>query len=358
MCAAAPRRAVADADDADGDDSMSPVMKRIAVLGLMALTLGACDYGLLTPDPADPGDTITVTNAPDGPTCFEPLVDPSSAHAAIDQSVPVGIFVLTSVADLIESGPDDITVVQSDDEGFFTAEVAAPGIPGQHIVFAICDYSDELPVDEVLEDAAVAEVVDETGVVVDDLIVTQQPLSIGLSDTSVEQGDEVIATFNRCKDENDFDLGELDVASAAETPTPAELAVDFPDLEVFLDDGTEPIAIVEGTERYPTGTVDVPITLTEVGDHEIKGVCAYQTFRFDLATLVEFFNEVGGELPPLEGVSAAAGGDIAYPFPEDGSEGAQYGQWDEAITDAAGTVTVLAVDDSAVPAPLQPTFTG
>ena len=34
---------------------MSPVVKRIAVLGLMALTLGACDFGLLmTPDPADP----------------------------------------------------------------------------------------------------------------------------------------------------------------------------------------------------------------------------------------------------------------------------------------------------------------
>jgi hypothetical protein len=352
---------MADADDADGDDSMSPVMKRIAVLGLMALTLGACDYGLLlTPDPADPRDTITVTNAPDGPTCFEPLVDPKSAQSAIEQSVPVGIFVMTSILDIVGPTPD-VTVVQTDDEGFFTAAVPAPDIPGQHIVVAVCDYTDG-PIEEVLQDAAAAaEPVDDDGVIVDELIVTQEPLSIALSDTSVEEGDEVIATFNTCKDENDFDFGALDTVSAAAIPTPEELANDFPDLVVTLDG--QPVATIAGTERYPTSTVDVPVTLTEVGDHEIKGVCTFQTFRFGLEDLVELFNESGEELPLLQGVSAAAEDDIAYPFPEEGSEEALFGQWDEATTEAAGTVTVLAVDDAAVPAPaepaqVQPSFAG
>jgi hypothetical protein len=352
---------MADADDADGDDSMSPVMKRLAVLGLMALTLGACDYGLLlTPDPADPGDTITVTNGPDGPTCFEPLVDPKSAHAAIEQSVPVGIFVMTSILDIIGPEPHPAEIVETDDEGFFTAEIPAPDIPGQHIVFAVCDFSDEVPIDEVLQDAgAAAEPVDDDGVIVDELIVTQQPLSIALSDTQVEKGDGVVATFNRCKDENDYAFGELNVGSAA-IPTDEELATDFPDLVVTLDG--QPVATIAGTERYRTGTVDVPVTLTEVGEHQIKGVCTYQTFRFGLEELVELFNDSGEPLPLLQGVSAAAEDDI-YPYPEEGSEEAIFGQWDEATTEAAGTVTVLAVDDAAVPAPaepaqVQPSFAG
>ena len=175
-----------------------------------------------------------MTNSPDGPTCIDEPAVPSSAQAAA--GMPVGIIVVTSFADLEGGPPDDITVVDSDDEGFFTAEITAPDIPGQHLVFAICGFSD-VPPGEVLQDAAAAaEPVDEDGVIIDTLVVTQPPLSIALSDDSVEPGDEVIATFNRCQDENDFDqFGELGGVAAAD-PTPEELANDFPDLEVFLDD--------------------------------------------------------------------------------------------------------------------------
>ena len=335
---------------------MSPVMKRIAILGLMALTLGACDFGLLmAPDPADPGDTVTVTNSPDGPTCIDEPAVPGSAQAAA--GMPVGIIVVTSLADLEGGPPDDITVVDSDDEGFFTAEITAPDIPGQHLVVAICGFSD-VPPGGVLEDAAAAaEPVDEDGVIIDTLVVGQQPLTIALSDESVVPGDEVIATFNRCKDENDFDqFEEIDAGSAAD-PTPEELATDFPDLDVFLDD--ELVTTIAGTERYPTGTVDVPLTLDEVGEHEVRGVCTYQTFDFDFEAFIEMI-EGGGETPLLGGANAAA---ITYPFPAEGDEEAEIVQWNEATTEAAATVTVATVDDTVVPAPaepapVQPTFTG
>jgi hypothetical protein len=330
---------------------MSPLVKRIGGLAALVLALGACDYGLvLDPDPADPGDTVTVTNAPDGPTCVVPDVEPRAAGAAA--GVPVGIAVVTDFEELI--GAPDVTVVMSDDDGFFSAEVEAPDRPGQHLVFAICDYSEGE-----LEAVAAAEPVDEDGVIVDSFRVTQDPLSIALSDDQVEEGDEVVATFNRCQAENDFSLFELEEgpiepeAGAAADPTPEELATDFPDLAVFLDG--ELIDTIEGTERHPTGTVDVPVTLDEVGEHEIKGVCTYQTFDLDLETIVEFFN-AGGEGPEggVEGAGAAA---IDYPFsPEPG-----FFTWDEATTEAADTVTVVSGDvggTGAEPVPAAPTYTG
>jgi hypothetical protein len=318
----------------------------------------------MTPDPADPGDTVTVTNAPDGPICNVPPEGPQAAPAA-EGGVPVGVFVLSSF--LLEEEPN-VTIVQSDDDGFFSADITAPERPGQHLVFAICGFTDEAPIDVVEEAVAAAEPVDEDGVILDTLVVTQEPLSIGLSDDSVEEGDAVIATFNRCQDENDFDqFDELDTVSAAD-PTPEELATDFPDLEVFLDG--EHVTTVEGTERYPTGTVDVPVTLDEVGEHEISGVCTYQTFDFDFEQFLELID--GGEIGGLSsGASAAAIDPSQYPFsigddPE--TEPVEtIATWDDATTEAADTVTVTAAavegtdapaPPAAEPAPVQPTFAG
>jgi hypothetical protein len=314
----------------------------------------------MTPDPADPGDTVTVTNAPDGPTCTEPEVEPRSAQAAA--AVPVGVFVISSF--VIEEEPD-VTVVQSDDEGFFSAEVTAPDRPGQHLVFAICDFSEETPEEVIEEAAAAAEPVDEDGVILDTLSVTQAPLTIALSDDSVEEGDEVIATFNRCQDENDFDqFEELGLGTAAD-PTPEDLATDFPDLEVFLDD--ELVATIAGTERYPTGTVDVPLTLDEVGEHEVRGVCTYQTFDIDFEKLIALIEE--GEGGGGFDAGAAAVDPSQYPFsigddPETEQVDEDFATWDDAITEAAAPVTVTAaeVEDTEAPAPVavpvQPTFTG
>jgi len=337
---------------------MSPVMKRLAVVGLMALTLGACDFGLLmTPDPADPGDTVTVTNSPDGPTCNVPEV-PKAAPAATG-GVPVGVFALSS---FVLDEPPDVTVVQTDDDGFFSADITAPDHPGQHLVLAQCDFTDQAPVDVIKRVTTAAEPVDEDGVIIDSLTVTQDPLSIALSDDSVEEGDEVVATFNQCKDENDFDLFE-------ELPDPEELATDFPDLEVFLDG--EHVTTIAGSERYPTGTVDVPVTLDEVGEHEITGVCTYQTFAFDFEKFVELIN--GGEIGSLSADAGAAAIDPSeYPvhLGDDPTteEDETVATWDDATTEAAATVTVTAaeVEDTsapapaapAEPAPVQPTFTG
>ena len=325
---------------------MTPVTKLLGVAGIAALALGACDFGLvLTPDPADPGDTVTVTNAPDGPTCDVPEPGPASAGTAA--GVPVGVFLISDFA--LEEEPE-VTVVQTDDDGFFTAEVTAPDIPGEHLVFAVCDW-----LEGPQETLQAADVVDEDGVIIDELRVAQTPLAIALSDHKVEEGDEVVATFNRCQDENDFDqFAEPEGVGLAADPTPEELANDFPDLQVFLD-GTL-VETIEGTERYPTGTVEVPLTLEEVGDHEIKGVCTYQTFDLDFESIIELIGE-GPELPPLEGVSTAA---VDYPFDPEGG----LFVWDEATTEAADTVTVTeaAVADTgaepAEPAPVQPTFTG
>ena len=325
---------------------MSPVMKRIGGLAVLVLAVGACDYGLnLSPDPAASGDEVTVTNAPDGPVCEVPPVEPSAAGAAA--GVPVDVFVLTDLEVTEEPVP---TSVVTDDEGFFTATVDAPVIPGQHLVVAVCGGIAG-PMDAQAL-AAAAEPVDEDGTIVDLLQVGQAPLTISLSDDAVEEGDEVVATFNRCQDENDFNLF-TGLAPTAE-PTPEELAADHPDLEVFLDG--ELVDTIEGTERYPTGTVDVPLTLDEVGEHEISGICTYQTFDLDVEAIIEEIG--GGELPieVLDGASAAA---IDYPF--DPAQGLFV--WDEATTQAAGTVVVSAADVGGAgsapdPVPATPTYTG
>ena len=44
---------------------------------------------------------------------------------------------------------------------------------------------------------------------------------------------------------------------------------------------------IAGDERYPTGTVDVNMVLDELGEHEIEGVCTFQTFDLDLEWLLE-----------------------------------------------------------------------
>ena len=95
------------------------------------------------------------------------------------------------------------------------------------------------------------------------------------------------ATFNRCQDENDFGiLEELGSPVAVDTDDPT---LDFPDLEVYLDG--ELVETIAGDERYPTGTVDVKMALNELGEHEIEGVCTFQTFDLDLEWLLDEMGE-------------------------------------------------------------------
>ncbi len=303
-------------------------------MALGALALGACNYGLgISPEPADPGDTVTVTNSPVGPFCVVPDGD---------ESIPVDVVVISGT----EDGPEDLQIVSvdSDEEGYFTAEVTAPDRPGEHLVIAQCGG-----VDGGLEPLAAQFPVDEDGAIVDTLRVTQDPLTIALSKTTAKIGDEVTATFNRCQAENDFGFGEEGGVPAHEDGdvTPEELGTDYPDLVVYLDD--EPVATIEGDERYPTGTVDVPVELTSAGTHEIKGICTYQTFDADWESIIEEFNEGIPEFPDeLGGVGTAH---LDYPIVM-----FDYFTFDEATTEAAATVTVGAA--AAAPAVVAPDFTG
>jgi len=196
--------------------------------------------------------------------------------------------------------------------------------------------------------AARAKPTDEDGTIIDTLRVTQEPLSIAVSDDEVEVGDEVTATFNRCQDENDFGLFDPDPAPVAEREPLDEAATDFPDLQVLLDG--ELVSTIAGDERYPTGTVDVPMELTEVGDHEIIGVCTFQTVAVDLEVLAKLLSGVreGGLISERMSVGAAA---VDYPIVE--------GPFtiDEATTKAAALVSVVAPavgSSGAQPVPDQP----
>jgi hypothetical protein len=330
--------------------------RRLAMLALGALTLAGCDYGLgISPDPAAPGATITVTNADEGPACLvvdeEPELEAESVEAA-DTPLPVDIYLITDLTELMGGvEPTPVASVMADEEGVFEATFPAPARPGQHLVVALCQPEGEGPI--IIGPADHLEPIDGDGAIFDDVRVTQPPLGLTLSDDEVEVGDEVVATFTRCQAEND--LGFLEGQAEGEDPDPevVELATDHPDLDVFVDG--ELVDTVEGDERYPSGTVDVVLPFDEVGEHEVLGVCTHQTFDLDLELLVELMEGGGdgGEEIILDGVSTAA---VEYPI----EEGPLV--IDEATLEAAGTVTVLAeaVAPTAQPNPVvaQPTYAG
>jgi hypothetical protein len=298
----------------------STTRKRAALLGLAALALGACDLGLtITPDPVGPGASVTVSNKVDGPHC---IVEEES------DGTPVDVVGITNFVELIESGELDVVAsTTTDEDGLFEVTVEAPDIPGEHLVLAVCNG---IPDVDQLQAVAVDDPVDEDGVIVDTLRVTQPPLSVGVDEDEVHPGDEVVATFSRCQDENDLGFFDELEPVAVDTDDPA---LDFPDLDVYVDG--ELVETIAGEERYPTEAVQVPITLDELGDHEISGICTYQTFDIDLEWIFEQMPEEGpfpqALLPGSLGTAA-----IDYPLVE--------GPFtlDEATTEAAVTVAVVA----------------
>jgi hypothetical protein len=323
---------------------ISPLLKRASLLVLAAVALGACNFGLvIDPDPADPGDTVTVSNA-EGPHC---VVEEE------EDGMPVDVIMITDITSLLESGELDVVAsVTTDADGLFETTIDAPERPGQHLLLAICGGLPEELEPEQLRAMAVEDPVDEDGVIVDSLRVTQPALSVSVDDDEVAPGDTVTATFNRCQDENDFGFfDELPAPGAVDTDDPA---LDFPDLDVFVDG--ELVETIAGEERYPTGTVDVAVQLDDEGDHEIAGVCQYQTFALDVELLVDELNDEQPELPRLEqGTLGAAA--IDYPLVE--------GPFtlDSATLSAVVVVTVAepAVDGTGaapVPAPVAPTYAG
>ena len=360
---------------------MTPLMKRAGLLALAAMALSACEYGLgLSPDPATKGQTVTVTNE-DGHLC---MVDDAPGES------DVVVFVVTSLVDAAnsfaafmggdEAAMDELGLVEttSDTEGVFSAEVTAPGIPGQHLVVAVCNASTDVEIPEIDElrfgaaalrddldpealSAFLGALITSDDVIVDLLDVAQAPLTVSLDKTEVEAGKQVVATFNRCQDHNDFDLPSImaaegaGAAEAAEAePTPEEISSDHPDLDVFVDDVL--VTTIAGTERYPTGTVDVPLTLTEVGEHEITGVCRFQTFELMLE-----------DLPPLRvGLDSVQPQALEYPFPPESEEGPLPFQWNEDVLTAAATVDVVAASvgagtanpPAAAPVVAAPRYTG
>lgn len=340
--------------------TMSPMFKRAGLLALAAMALGACDFGLLVdPDPAAPGAQITISNA-EGPVCDLPQGDGGP------EPVDVQVVMFSSFADLSE-GPDaeGITVVDTvtDDQGVFSVTVAAPTLPGEHWVVAQCGAGGQAP-----QAAAAQELptVDEDGVIFDLVSVSQAPLSVSLDKSEVAPGSVVTATFNRCQDENDFDVAEAQGEAVAAEPDLEALAADYPDLVVYLDG--VPVQTILGEERNPTGTVSVPVTLATAGTHEIKGVCTYQTFRWDRELLAE---ELGGGpvITAAAAESEVVPAAIEYPVT---SEGMPF-TFDEATTQAVATVSVVAPQapagpavaaDTATPAPaaapavVQPRYTG
>ena len=328
---------------------MSPLFKRVGLLAAAAALLGACDFDpTLAPELAAPGSTFTVTNA-DGISCFLPEIDPPKREgaAAAAAPIPVDILVVTDEEDLADTvGAVDATTT-TDEDGFFTAQLTAPTRPGEHFVIAVCGGVESLEGTS-LQAAADADGIDSDGVLIDVLRVSQTPLTIALDDNTVKPGDTVTATFNRCQAENDFgEFSEGGVSSAAE-PDFEELATDYPDLAVFLDGVL--VDTIEGTERYPTGTVDVPVKIDAIGTHEIKGICTYQTFRFDLDYIAEMLADDDDDviIPPLEGVGAAA---IDYPVVVDPIT------LDEATTTAAAPV-VVAAGPAVSPVVAAPQYTG
>ena len=304
------------------DTVISPLLKRVGLLAVAAAALGACDLGLvLDPDPADAGDTVTVSNS-DGPHC---IVEEGEDGVAVD------IILVTDLVSLM--GPGDLDIVASvmtGEDGLFEATVEAPDRPGQHLLFAVCGGVPDEVLEEGLGAADVEDPVDEDGIIVDSLRVSQAPLTVSVDDDEVNPGDEVTATFNRCQDENDFGILEgLGSPVAVDTDDPT---LDFPDLEVYLDG--ELVETIAGDERYPTGTVDVKMALNELGEHEIEGVCTFQTFDLDLEWLLDEMGEGLPQVVPQGTVGTAA---IDYPLVEGPIT------LDETTTIAVTSVSVVAV---------------
>src|SRR5690606_38576930 len=117
---------------------MTSLMKRAGLLVLTAVALSACQYGLdFSADPAAKGQTVTVSN-PDGTPC---LPHESSEPAEIDVIVMVItslVDVSNAMADAMDSGDASslepfVVEATTDEEGYFSVDVTAPGIPGQHL---------------------------------------------------------------------------------------------------------------------------------------------------------------------------------------------------------------------------------
>src|SRR5690606_7264911 len=110
---------------------MNLLYKRAGMLGVAALTLGACEFGLGIDHSDDAigvpaGTLITITNADEIP-CEIPEGEETS---------PASVVVLSEATD----DEEDVTpiVVETDSEGVFTTTVTAPSRPGHHMVIAIC----------------------------------------------------------------------------------------------------------------------------------------------------------------------------------------------------------------------------
>ena len=322
---------------------ISPLLKRIGLFATGALALTACDFGLvIDPEPADPGDLVTVSNG-DGPHC---IVEEG------EDGILVDIVLITDAVAFEESGEFDLVAsTMTNAAGLFTTTIEAPERPGQHLLVAVCGGVPEVM--EELRVAAVEDPVDEDGIIVDTVRVTQPPLSVVVDDDEVNPGDEVTATFSRCQDENDFGL--LDVLAEEVDPTAVDTddpELDFPDLDVYLDG--ELVETIAGDERYPAGTLDVPLALTELGAHEITGVCTYQTFDVDLEWI---FEEMAGDELPLEVLPQGTVGAAAIDYPI--VEGPL--TLDEATTEASVTVVVVAAAvgaTGAAPVAAAPDYTG
>lgn len=353
------------------------LMKRAGMLALTAMALSACQYGLdFSTDPAAQGQTVTVSN-PDGTPCLDYDTDEPGQVDVVVMLITSVVDVTNAVAEAMDSGdvsPVEPFVVEgtTDEQGYFSVDVAAPTIPGQHLVLVACDANLEMmeadlrevaiepsdlrdDVDPLAMEMVLSLLFGSENTIVDILDVTQGPLTISLDKSEIEAGKQVVATFNRCQDHNDFDLPsimatEMMPAAEGEEPDPAELDGDYPDLDVYVDD--ELVTTIAGTERYPTGTVDVPLTLSEVGEHEITGVCRYQTFEL----LEEYFEIV---VPRIQGAGLQPQA-VEYPYPPAEDEAPVLWDEGEPLT-ATALVNVVAADvgaGTAVPVVAAPRYTG
>jgi hypothetical protein len=337
-------------------------MKRAGLLALTAMALSACQYGLdLSVDPAAKGQTVTVSN-PDGTPCVDYETEEPGEVDVVVMVITSLVDVSNAMAQAMDTGDAShlepfVDEGTTDEEGYFSVDVTAPSTPGQHLVLVACDASLEMIEEDVeelrIEASSLRDDVDPEALylvlsmlfgsentIFDILDVTQDPLTIAVDKDEIEAGEQVVATFNRCQAHNDFDLpsimaAEMALAEAGDEPDPEELASDYPDLDVFVDGVL--VTTIEGTERYPTGTVDVPLTLTEVGEHEISGVCRYQTFEL----LEEYFEMV----PQTYGAELQAQA-VEYPYPPADEEAPVV--WNEAATNpASAVVDVVAADTGA-----------
>ncbi len=361
---------------------MISLTKRAGLLALVALALSACQYGLdFSADPAAPGQTVTVSN-PDGTPCLDYETEEPGEVGVVVMLITSLVDASNAFADAMDTGdasPIEEFAVEgtTDEEGYFSVEVAAPTIPGQHLVLVACDASFEMieadlgdvriessslrdDVDPIALQTLLLGLLGSENTIFDLLDVTQGPLTVSLDKDEVEAGKQVVATFNRCQDHNDLDLPSimaLEMAPAAEGDEPdlEALASDYPDLDVFVDGVL--VTTIEGTERYPTGTVDVPLTLSEVGEREITGVCRYQTFEL----LEEYFEVIGSQIQGA-GLQPQA---VEYPYPPAEDEAPVVWDEGEPLT-ATALVNVVAAEvgadtatpPAAAPVVVAPRYTG